>query len=181
MLTRKLHSLGRAWRPPLGAPNVQLVSPYALPFLLILLLSGCATPRTVTIVEGALEPKNFHFVTVVKLRGDEPGGWRAACLRLPIQSDTGDKTICKMGVDMPIKTEVDGLITLPAAQRIAANSGNLAAQLAFTPTTVDTPMGILCENFKTTFNITLNAAVTGSRVKTACHPKAEAESTKAGR
>jgi hypothetical protein len=142
--------------------------------LLALLLSGCAAQRTVTIVEGVLAPNNFRFVTVVEQRGDEPGGWRAACLRLPIQSDTGDKIICKMGVDMPIKTEGDGLITLPAAQRIAANCGNSAAQLAFAPTTVETPMGILCESFKTTFKMILNAAVIGSRVKTACHPKAEA-------
>lgn len=181
MLTHKLPSPDGVWRPRLGAPNAQLMSPYALPLLLVLLLSGCATPRIVTIVEGALEPRNFRFVTVVELRGDEPGGWRAACLRLPIKSDTGDKAICKMGVDMPIKTEVDGLITLPAAQRIAANSGNLAAQLAFTPTTIDTPMGVVCEGFKTTFNMTLNAAVVGSRVKTACHPKAEAELAKTGR
>jgi hypothetical protein len=161
--------------------SLLLVNPYARPFLLVLLLSGCAAPTTVTIVEGALEPRNFRFVTVVEPRGDEPGGWRAACLRLPIKSDTGDKILCKMGVDMPIQTEVDGLMTLPAAQRIAANSGNLAAELAFTPTTIGTPMGILCESFKTTFNMTLNAAVLGSRVKTACHPKAEAKSTKTGR
>jgi hypothetical protein len=181
MFDYELPSPDGVWRLRLGALSIQLMSPYALPFLLVLLLSGCATPRTVTIVEGALEPRNFRFITVVELRGDEPGGWRAACLRLPIKSDTGDKAICKMGVDMPIKTEVDGLVTLPAAQRIAANSGNLAAQLAFAPTAVDTPMGVLCESFKTTFNMTLNASVIGSRVKTACHPKAEAELAKTGR
>jgi hypothetical protein len=145
---------------------------YTLP-LLLALLSGCATPRTVTVVKGALEPKNFQFVTIVEQRGDEPGGWRAACLRLPIKSDTGDEIICKMGVDMPIMNEEDGSMTLAAAQRIAANCGNIAAQLAFSPTTIETPMGILCENFKTAFNMALNAAVSGSRVKTACHPKAE--------
>lgn len=147
--------------------------PYALPLLIAVLLSGCTTPRTVTFVEGALVPRNFRFVTIVKQRGDEAGGWRAACLRLPIKSDTGDAIICKMGVDMPIKTLEDGLITLPAAQRIAADSGNAAAQIAFAPTTIETPMGILCENLKTTFHLTLDAAVVGSRVKTACHPKAE--------
>lgn len=86
-----------------------------------------------------------------------------------------------MGVDMPISTQEDGLITLPAAQRIAANSGNLAAQIAFAPTALETPMGLLCENFKTTFNMTLNEAVLGSRVKTACHPKAETKSTRSAR
>jgi hypothetical protein len=35
-------------------------------------------------------------------------------------------------------------------------------------------MGIICQNFKTAFNTVLSAAVVGSRVKTACHPKAEA-------
>jgi hypothetical protein len=173
MFTHKLPPPYGARCPRLGTLGIQLVSPYALPLLLTLLLSGCATPRTVTIVKGALEPRSLRFVTVVEQRGDEPGGWRAACLRLPIKSDTGDGIICKMGVDMPIKTEADGLITLPAAQRIAASCGNGAAQLAFAPTTIETPMGILCENFKTAFNMTLNAAVIGSRVKTACHPKAE--------
>lgn len=168
-------------RPRLRTFNAQLVSRNALRVLLPLLLSGCATSRTITLVEGALEPRSFRFVTVVKQRGEEPGGWRAACLRLPIKSDTGSSILCKMGVDMPIKTEEDGLITLPAAQRIAADSGNLAAQIAFAPTTIETPMGILCENFKTAFHMTLNDAVIGSRVKTACHPKAEAESTRSAR
>ncbi|HEX8818844.1 MAG TPA: hypothetical protein VF794_02870 [Archangium sp.] len=91
----------------------------------------------------------------------------------------GEKIICEMGVDMPIKTEEEGLISPPLAQRIAANCANTAAQLAFAPTTIETPMGLLCENFKTAFNLTLAAAIAGSRVKTACHPKAE--SAKAGR
>ncbi|WNG19053.1 hypothetical protein [Cystobacter fuscus] len=149
------------------------MSPYAVPLFLISLLSGCAASRTVTFVEGTLEPRNLRFVTVVEQRGDEPGGWRAACLRMPIKSDTGEGIICKMGVDMPIRTEADGLISLSAAQRIAADCGNVAAQIAFTPTTAETPLGILCESFKTSFDLTLKAAVAGSRVKTACHPRAE--------
>lgn len=178
MFTHKLSPRGVPC-PRLGNLRGHLVKPYVRPLVLVLLFSGCATPRTVTLVKGALEPTNFRFVTVVEQRSDEPGGWRAACLRLPIKSDTGDKVICKMGVEMPIKTEEDGLITFPAAQRIAANCGNGAAQLAFSPSTVETPMGILCEDFKTAFNMILNAAVMGSRVKTACHPRAEA--VKAGR
>lgn len=162
----------------MGALATQPTCPYALP-VLFLLLSGCAGPRTITLVEGQLEPRHFRFVTIVEQRGDEPGGWRAACLRLPIQSDTGEKIICKMGVDMPIKTEEDGLISPPLAQRIAANCANSAAQLAFTSTTIETPMGIVCEGFKGTFNSILDAAVAGSRVKTACHPRAE--SARAGR
>ena len=165
MSIHKLPASDEARRARIGTLAIQLS--------IALLLSGCATPRTVTLVEGALVPGNFRFVTIVKQRGEEPGGWRAACLRLPIKSDTGDAILCNMGVDMPIRTKEDGLITLPAAQRIAANSGNAAAQIAFTPSTVETPMGILCETFKTEFHLTLDAAVGGSRVKTACHPKAE--------
>lgn len=108
------------------------------------LLGAAGAGVMLSVVEGALVPRNFRFVTIVKQRGDESGGWRAACLRLPIKSDTGDAIICKMGVDMPIKTLEDGLITLPAAQRIAADSGNAAAQIAFAPTTIETPMGIAC-------------------------------------
>ncbi len=177
MSTLKFLSPYGAWCPRSGTLGVQWVSSYVLPLLLTLLSSGCATSRTVTLVEGALEPRNFKFVTIVEQRGDEPGGWRAACLRLPINSDTGDKIICKMGVDMPIRTAEDGLITLPAAQRIAAYCGNGAAQLAFASSAIETPMGILCEDFKAAFNLSLNSAVAGSRVKTACHPKAESAMT----
>ena len=103
MSTHKLPPPYGARCPRLGILGTWFGSPYVLP-LLVTLLSGCATSRTATIVEGALEPRNFRFVTVVEQRGDEPGGWRAACLRLPIKSDTGDESICKMGVDMPIMT-----------------------------------------------------------------------------
>jgi hypothetical protein len=129
--------------------------PLLFTLLLTLLASGCAASRSITLIEGSLEPRNFRFVTIVKQRGDEPGGWRAACLRVSITSDTGEDIICQMGVDMPIKTKEDGLISLPAAQRIAAICGDTAAQLAFTPSTIDTPMGVL----------------------TACHPKAESSET----
>ncbi len=145
--------------------------------LLLLLLSGCAAPRSVTLVEGQLEPRHFRFVTIVEQRGNDPGGWRAACLHLPIQSDTGDAIICRMGVDMPIKTEEDGFISLSLAQRIAANCANSAAQHALTATTLETPLGVACESFKNSFHLMLNAAIAGSRVKTACHPKAESART----
>ena len=141
--------------------------------LATLLLSGCTGPRTLTIVEGALEPRHFHFVTIVEPSEEEAGGWRAACLRLPIRSDTGDQILCKMGIDMPIKTKQEGMISLPLAQRIAANCGNSAAQLSLSATSGDTPMGIACQTFKSSFHFTLNAAVEGSRVKTACHAKTD--------
>ena len=76
-----------------------------------------------------------------------------------------------MGVDMPIKTENEGVMSLPLAQRIAVSCGNSAAQVSLSSTSADTPMGIACELFKKDFHLVLNAAVRGSRVKTSCHPQ----------
>jgi hypothetical protein len=81
--------------------------------------------------------------------------------------------MCKMGVDMPIKTEEDGLMSIALAQRIAANCANLAARIAFAPTTPETPLGLACEGFKRTYSDVLYKAAIGSRVKTMCHKKTE--------
>ncbi|MDY7231479.1 hypothetical protein [Hyalangium rubrum] len=140
--------------------------------LLLPMLPGCAT-GTLTLVEGSLYPKHFQFVTVVNQQGDEPGGWRAACLHVPIRRDIGDAFICKLGIEMPIKTEVDGMISAPLAQRIAADCANLAAQVALGSTTPTTPLGFACESFKGAFHSTLRNALRGSVVKTICHKATE--------
>jgi hypothetical protein len=137
--------------------------------LLLALLSGCASRRT--IVEGRLQPRHFQFVTVVEQRGSEPGGWRAACVYLHVKSDTGQVFVCKFGVEMPIKTQKEGFLSTPLAQRIAADCANLAAYSYFPSTTVETPLGLACKGFKTTYNEVLNRAVGGSRVETGCHEK----------
>jgi hypothetical protein len=136
----------------------------------LLLLPNCAA-GTMTLVEGGLGPEHFQFVTVVNQHGDEPGGWRAACIHVPISRATGESFICRMGVEMPIKTGADGLISTPLAQRISADCANLAAQIALGATTPATPLGAACESFKAHYRAFLNNAVSGSRVKTMCHEK----------
>jgi hypothetical protein len=146
--------------------------------LLVLFFTGCAsatkTPRTFTWVEGQLQPEHFHFETAVKPRGSEPGGWRVACIEVPIARKLPPEVYsCRMGVDMPIRTEEDGFMSNALAQRIAASSANIAAKAALSSTTVETPLGLACEGFKKTYSTVLGGAVKGSRVKTECHFKAK--------
>jgi hypothetical protein len=137
--------------------------------LLLPLLSGCAAP--VTLVKGKLEPRHFQFVTVVKQSGSEPGGWRAACIHAHITRTTGEFHLCRFGVEMPIKTELDGSISTPLAQRIASDCANQAAYAIFSLATPETPLGLACTSFKRTYNEILYRAIKGSTVKTQCHPK----------
>lgn len=139
--------------------------------LVLVILSGCAAGPTRTIVEGQLLPRHFRFVTVVEQSGNEPGGWRAACIYLPIRRDTGDAFICKFGVEMPIATQADGLFSEPLAQRISADCANQAAYGVLSLATPETPLGVACEGFKSTYNEILNRSVRGSRVKTRCHER----------
>ncbi len=139
--------------------------------VLLAILSGCAPAgRTSTIVTGAMEPRHFQFVTVVKQTGDEPGGWRAACVHVNIQRVTGESFLCRFGVDVPIEND-DGPFSIPLAQRIAAERANETAQFVFSSATPASGLGLLCEAFKTKFGALLGASIRGSRVKTACHEK----------
>jgi hypothetical protein len=139
--------------------------------LLLAILSGCVPAgRTRTIVTGALEPRHFQFVTVVKQTRDEPGGWRAACVHVKIQRVTGESFLCRFGVDVPIEND-DGPFSTPLAQRIAAERANEAAHFVFGSATPASGLGLLCEAFKTKFRALLGASIRGSRVKTACHEK----------
>jgi hypothetical protein len=144
---------------------------YALA-LLLLILPGCVTPtnRTRTIVTGQIEPRHFQFVTVVKQTGNEPGGWRAACVHVNIKRTTGESFLCRFGVDVPIETD-EGSFSLPLAQRIAAERANETARLVFGSATPESGLGLLCEAFKKTFGTLLDASIRGSRVKTGCHEK----------
>ncbi|HEX5748043.1 MAG TPA: hypothetical protein VFZ09_17510 [Archangium sp.] len=139
--------------------------------VLLALLSGCLpAKRTRTIVTGAIEPRHFQFVTVVKQTGTKPGGWRAACVHVNIQRVTGESFLCKFGVDVPIENE-DAHFSVPLAQRIAAERANEAARLVFSSATPASGLGLLCEDFKAEFGALLGVSIRGSRVKTACHEK----------
>jgi hypothetical protein len=139
-----------------------------LAILSLPLLTGCMGGRNFTIVEGRLKPSHFQFTTIVEQHEARPGGWRAACLHLRLSRDTGASTVCTVGVEVPLQTEMKGPISLTRAQRVAANCANLAAELAFGPTTPETPLGLACTSFIHTYNATLQRALAGTRVNTYC-------------
>lgn len=136
--------------------------------LLLLLATGCTAGSSYTIVEGHMKPSHFQFVDIVKQQEAGAGGWRAACVHLHLKHAGGPLYICKFGVEMPMETG-DGPLSVPLAQRTAADCANLAATTALGATTPATPLGLACESFKAAFKATLGRAVEGSRVMTLCH------------
>ncbi|NRD63074.1 hypothetical protein HRD49_15090 [Corallococcus exiguus] len=141
----------------------------AVCLVLAWLLTGCAM-RTGTVVEGSLQPRHFRFVTVIEQTEPGPGGWREACVHVPLRRDTGEIFKCTLGVGMPLETAALGAIQVELAQRISANCANLAAQTVFSSTTPVTALGLACEELRTTFGIGLDGAILGSRVRQQCHP-----------
>ncbi|MCY1036460.1 hypothetical protein OV207_33795 [Corallococcus sp. BB11-1] len=127
---------------------------------------------TGTIVEGRLQPKHFQFVTIVEHTGPGPGGWRAACVRVPLRRDTGEMYMCQLGVEEPMETKALGPISLPLAQRISADCANLSAQAVFSAATPATPLGLACTEFRDTLTLALSKAIYGSRVKQLCRQEA---------
>lgn len=143
----------------------------ALP-LWLLLLSGCTAGGTRTLVDGQFEPRHFRFITVVPKRGKGPGGWRAACVGLSLKRDPGvDSFLCRFGVEMPLETAANGPISTPLAQRISADCASQTAFTVFSSATPETPLGLACENFKTTYGVVLGSAIKESRVMKTCHEK----------
>lgn len=131
------------------------------------LLTGCVTGSR-TVVEGSLQPRHFRFVTIVEQTGPGPGGWRAACVRVPLRRDSGEAFLCQLGVEVPMQTAKEGPIPLELAQRISSDCANLAAQTVFSATTPVTALGLACEDFRNTFTIALKGAILGSKVSKDC-------------
>ncbi len=124
------------------------------------LLAGCSINH--------YQPHHFQFVTVVKKSEPDSGGWRAACLHVPIvNTATWNTFFCKFGVEMPLETQADGFISTALAQRIAADCANEAAKIVLDFPNSPSP-GLLCQDFKSTYHTILNRAVLGSRVTTQC-------------
>jgi pyruvoyl-dependent arginine decarboxylase (PvlArgDC) len=130
--------------------------------LWLLGLTGCSLSRIV--------PEHFQFVTVVEKTEPGAGGWRAACIHAHmVNMATQDSMVCKFGVEMPVETEEEGLISTPLAQRIAADCANHAADSVMGAATAATTPGLACQSFKSTFDKVLYQAVRGSQVTTICH------------
>jgi hypothetical protein len=146
----------------------QLARSRALPLwhlfaVLLPLLAGCSINH--------FQPRHFEFVTVVKKPKPGPGGWRAACLHVPIvNTSTWDTYTCRFGVEMPLESEQVGPISTALAQRIAADCANEAARIVLEFPNSPRP-GLLCQEFKSTFHETLARAMPTARVMTLCHEK----------
>jgi hypothetical protein len=122
---------------------------------------------------AGIQPSHFQFVTVVEKTRPGPDGWRAACVHAKVKNGTtGEFIICKFGVEVPIENR-DGPVSIPLAQRVAADCANEAALTVLGAATRerDPPLGILCETFKTTYGQLLTAAIGGARVTRVCEKK----------
>jgi hypothetical protein len=134
------------------------------------LVAGCSTGGTMTIVRGSVEPHHFRFATVVPKRGKGPGGWRAACVHIPLRRAAGEPYLCRLGVEIPLENQL-GVITTEKAQSLSAACANSSAPIAFESVTPTTPLVLACQSFKNVDNITLSEAIIGAVVKTECHGK----------
>jgi hypothetical protein len=137
-----------------------------LPRLLVVVptvLTGCSINH--------YQPGHFRFTTIVEKTEPGAGGWRAACIHATvINRSTLEPFFCKFGIGMPIETEGVGFMSEALAQRIAADCANKALGDVIASPVSPLP-GLVCEQFKSTFDDTLARAVRGSRVTTLCDKK----------
>jgi hypothetical protein len=132
------------------------------------LSSGCVGPVERTIVTGQLTPKQIRFVTVHEPTHGDVGGWRAACLHIRLtRSNTGESILCRFGVETPLRNK-DGPISIPLAQRIAADRINEAAHQVLGAATAESPLGMLCQTLKATIRTSFMASIAGARLPDTC-------------
>ncbi|NOK17173.1 hypothetical protein HMI50_09055 [Corallococcus carmarthensis] len=132
---------------------------------------ACVGPTDRTRVTGRMLPGQIRFVTIVEADPGESGGWRAACIHIRSSRDnTGQSILCRFGIETPIHN-VEGPISTPLAQRIAADRINEATQSIFSAATLESPLGMLCESVKATLRTTVPASIAGSRVPSECHAR----------
>ncbi|WP_253908992.1 hypothetical protein [Corallococcus exiguus] len=107
------------------------------------LCAACVGPTDRTFVTGRILPRQIRFVTIVEAASGKAGGWRAACIHIRVSRDnTGESILCRFGVETPLRTH-QGVLSLPLAQRIAADRINEASQAVFGSATIDSPLGML--------------------------------------
>ncbi|MFP2907575.1 hypothetical protein ACLESD_21505 [Pyxidicoccus sp. 3LFB2] len=136
---------------------------------LALALAGCAGPPTTTIVTGMVEPKQIRFVTVVKPDAHGVGGWQAACIHVRItRSGTEESFLCRFGIEMPVRNS-EGPVSVSLAQRVAADRINETAHLVLGSATPATPLGMLCETFKSVLAPRVAASIAGAMMAYRCH------------
>jgi hypothetical protein len=137
--------------------------------VLLSLLVGC-----VSAVTGKIQPSHFQFTATVPHTEPGPGGWRVACVHAQIKNgETNERYTCRIGVEMPLETN-NGPLSTPLAQRISAECANEAAYAVLsTLTRPPSPLYTLCMAVIEAYELRLNAAIVGSRVKPTCDPRAK--------
>lgn len=170
----------RACSGPRGVPTLAHASDTAVTpqrlaqrvvlLTLIALSSGCASAVT-----GRIQPAHFQFTTTVPQTEPGPGGWRVACVHAQINNgDTGEPYTCIFGVEMPLENN-NGPISTPLAQRISADCANEAAYAVLSTMTrpPPPPLYTLCTSVRKAFELRLDTAIPGSRVKASCNSMAK--------
>ncbi|MFL5353878.1 hypothetical protein [Archangium sp.] len=127
------------------------------------LLSGCSINQ--------YQPGHFQFTTIVEKAEAGPGGWRAACIHATVvNKSTLEPYFCRFGVGMPMETQEVPLMSVPLAQRIAADCANEALREVIASPASPLP-GLVCRQFINTFDVILDRAVPGSKVSVQCEKK----------
>jgi hypothetical protein len=136
------------------------------------LCMACVGPTDRTLVTGRILPRQIRFVTIVEADPGKAGGWRAACIHIRIsRENTGESILCRFGIETPFHN-IDGPISTPLAQRIAAERINEATQAIFSAATLTSPLGMLRESVKASLRTTIPASIAGSKVPSVCHERA---------
>ncbi|WP_237726544.1 hypothetical protein [Corallococcus coralloides] len=144
-----------------------------LPVAAVLALCvACVGPTDRTFVTGRILPRQIRFVTLREATPGEEGGQRSACIHVRLtRANTSESVLCRFGVETPLRTH-EGVISLPLAQRIAAERINEAAQAVFGSATIDSPLGMLCELMKAQLRRTFEASLAGARFRAQCDERA---------
>ncbi|WP_216671980.1 MULTISPECIES: hypothetical protein [Corallococcus] len=136
------------------------------------LCAACVGPTDRTFVTGRILPRQIRFVTLREATPGEEGGQRSACIHIRItRANTSETVLCRFGVETPLRTH-EGVLSLPLAQRIAADRINEASQAVFGSATVDSPLGMLCELMKAQLRTTFEASLAGARFRAQCDERA---------
>ena len=125
---------------------------------LLPLVSGCAGIGT-----------QLQFKTVVAYTGRKSGGWQAACLEALIQNmTTRDSHVCRVSMEMPLRTWENGDISNWDAEDIATECINEASESIVRPAPPSVTTAVACTSFKNELSRLLSLRVVGSRVSSVC-------------
>jgi len=120
-----------------------------------LLPLGCTTR-----VAGTIPPSQFQFRTTVPLGGEKVGGWQAAQVIITLGSKYG-VAVCRIEVGTPLVNEVEGVISVEAAQVAASRAADIAARVALARPRLSAE---LCRAFIDEMNVQLIDIIDGARV-----------------